>query len=171
MLHSFHVVASSCCTHFVLHFPFFHIFRVALFIILHINVIFSYYSFSNLFIFNFQFGSLLLTCFLFYYFHGALSFLYATYFSHCTLPFRTHFMLHFFPVGFFSCCTPFIIHSPMAVYHAALISWRGLLRLQFFLLRFFRVADFNFYVLFFYVALCQFCFRYKLSKQVIGAEF
>ena len=131
MLHFFcvllHVALISCCCFFVLH-----SFRVALslfshfsccpLIILHINVIFSYYSFSNLFIFNFQFGPLLLTCFLFYYFHGALSFLYATYFSHCTLPFRTHFMLHFFPVGFFSCCTPFIIHSPMAVYHAALIS-------------------------------------------------
>ena len=136
MLHSFHVAPSllllhvaliSCCCFFVLHsfrvaLSFFSHFSCCSLIIFHINVIFSYYSFSNLFMFNFQFGPLFLTCFLFYYFHGALSFLYATYFSHCTLPFRTHCMLHFFPVEFFSCCTPFIIHSPMAVYHDALIS-------------------------------------------------
>ena len=65
-----------------------------------------------------------------------------------TLPCRTLFMLQLLSLALFSCCTLFIMHSSMAIFHASLISCCGLLKLHFFTLRFFHFAHFHFYCIF-----------------------
>ena len=68
--------------------------------------------------------------------------------SHYTLPCRSRFMSYLFSLVLFSFGTFFIIHSPMAILHAVVISCCCLLRLHFFILRFFHVALFYFYAFF-----------------------
>ena len=175
-VHSFHVA-----TFFVLH-----SFRVAIFFVLHsfdVAIFYVLQSFhvapsfvlgsfhvapsfllhiffySTLFMLQFfmlhilQFKPALLNCFLFYSFHGV---------SHYTLPCRTRFMLYLFSLVLFSCCTLFIMHSPMAVFHAAFISYCSLLKLHFFVLRSFHIVPFHFYA-FSHVAL----FKVVLSSCYI----
>ena len=93
------------------------------------------FSCSTLFMLHFfQFGHSLLTCFLFCSFRVpffAAAFSLNANFSHCILPCRTRFMLHLFSLALFSCCTLFKMHSPVAIFHAALTSCCGLLGLYF----------------------------------------
>ena len=185
-VHSFHVA-----TFFVLHsfrvaiFFVLHSFDVAIFYVLqsfHVAPSFVLGSFhvapsfllhiffySTLFMLQFfmlhilQFKPALLNCFtLFMVPFFAAAFPLTANFSHYTLPCRTRFMLYLFSLVLFSCCTLFIMHSPMAVFHAAFISYCSLLKLHFFVLRSFHIVPFHFYA-FSHVAL----FKVVLSSCYI----
>ena len=88
---------------------------------------------------------------LFYSFHGVpFRCCFSSHWACCTI--QSSMSLSFHVVPFFSSTFFiwyfFIIHSPMAILHALVISCCCLLRLQFFILRFFHVALFYLYAFF-----------------------
>ena len=141
--HFFHVAAFSSLILFMVHsrhtflhrvasfhvVPFLHSFHVGPFSVLnsfHVVPLFVVGSFHVApFFFCISFPVALFTCCNFFILHFfqlgvslhflcALTFPHIAHFSYCTLSYRTHFMLHLFPVAHFSCCTLFIIHFPRA---------------------------------------------------------
>ena len=147
MLHSFHVAIFYVLQSFHVA-PSFVLgsFHVAPSFLLHI------FFYSTLFMLQFfmlhilQFKPALLNCFLFYSFHGAL--FCCCFSSHCALFILHSSMSHSFHVESFISSTFLVLYFfhkafPMAIFHASLTSCCGLLRLYFFILRFFHVAHFH----------------------------
>ena len=124
-------VLYSCCTFFrVALFSCCNYFHVAAFFMLHF----------------FCFGPSFSTRFLFYSFHGAL--FCCCFSSHCALFILHSSMSHSFHVESFISSTFLVLYFfhkafPMAIFHSSLTSCCGLLRLYFFILRFFHVAHFH----------------------------
>ena len=138
----FLVTLFSCCT-------FFHVgifsrctfFRVGLFSCCTFLLLHTFFC-STSFILQF-FSVCTFTSDLFMVLFFAAAFPLTVHFSHFTPPCHARFMLHLFSLTLFSCCTLFIMQSPMTIFHAAFISCCGLLRLHFFILRFSHVALFE----------------------------
>ena len=100
----------------------------------------------------------------------AAAFLLTAHFLYYTLPCRTPFMSQILSVALFSCCTLFIMHSSMAIFHSSLISCCGLLRLHFFKLRFFHVAHFHFNC-FFSCCFTRLCYLFAIFSESIYNPF
>ena len=126
------------------------IFRVAMFPCCILCALFSCCTFVlrsfHVAVWTFTFDLFCFTLFMVSLF--AAAFALTAHVSHYTLPYRSRFMSYLFSLVLFSFGTFFIIHCPMAILHAVVISCCCLLRLHFFILRFFHVALFYFYAFF-----------------------
>ena len=132
------------------HFSCFNVFMLYLMCTLFILHLFSCLALfmSHLFsVWTFTFDLFCFTLFMVSLF--AAAFALTAHVSHYTLPYRSRFMSYLFSLVLFSFGTFFIIHCPMAILHAVVISCCCLLRLHFFILRFFHVALFLFLCIFF----------------------
>ena len=146
----------SCCTFCVL-FSCWNFFHVTLFscctffLDLHVWSAFCF----NIFVVSFLAAAFPLTAHFLYY----------------TLPCRTRFMSQILSLALFSCCTLFIMYSPMAIFHASLISCCDLLRLHFFISWFFHVAHFHFYCFFFMLYFTRLCYLLAIFSESIYNPF
>ena len=119
LLGSSHVAPFSCWNLFMLH-----LFSCWALFMLHLSSLHTFFCSTSFMLQFFSVCTFTSDLFMVPFFGAAFPL--TVHFSHFTPPCHARFMLHLFSLTLFSCCTLFIMQSPMTIFHAAFISCCGL---------------------------------------------